>query len=170
MVERLPAVAVDTWLRPIRFVTRQDSGLHLAVPTETFRSALLNNYAALLSDVVDEIAGTHLDLHVGVEGTADPSPAILPVTHASELEAETVLPVADRTPLDGRRRRNPCRTAEDSQDLRRPGDGRRGRFRITLPRDLPVARQAPALVYAAEDSPSNLRAGSQLSPHNVTAA
>jgi len=159
MVERLPAVAVDTWLRPIRFVTRQDSGLHLAVPTETFRSALLNNYAALLSDVVDEIAGTHLDLHVGVEGTADPSPAILPVTHASELESGNgtarwlivrLWTAAGVGILAGQPKTLKTYVALEMAVAVASGSPCLGTF--------PVARQAPALVYAAEDSPSNLRA------------
>jgi len=65
--------------------------------------------------------------------------------------------MADRTSLDGRRRRDPRRSAEESQDLRRPGDGGLGRLRLALSRDIPVSVQGPALVYAAEDSPSNLR-------------
>jgi hypothetical protein len=160
MVGRLPAVAVDTWLRPVRFVARQDSRLLLAVPTETFRSAFLNSYAALLSDVVDEIAGTHLDLHVGVEDTADPSlaAAILPVAHASELESgngtarwliERLWTAGGVGILAGQPKSLKTYVALEMAVSVASGSPCLGTF--------PVSAQGPALVYAAEDSPSNLR-------------
>ena len=160
MVERLPAAAVDTWLRPVRFVARQDSRLLLAVPTETFRSAFLSNYAAILSDVVDEIAGTHLDLHVGVEGTADPSRVtdILPVAHASELESgngtarwliERLWTAGGVGILAGQPKSLKTYVALEMAVSVASGSPCLGTF--------PVPVQGPALVYAAEDSPSNLR-------------
>ena len=160
VAERLPAGTVDTWFGPVRFVACKDSSLLLAVPTETFRSLFLNNYAAILGTIVDEIVGKHLELHVGVENAEGSSHAttILPVAHASELDRgkgqarwliERLWTAGGVGILAGQPKSLKTYVALEMAVSVASGSPCLGAF--------PVSVQGPTLVYAAEDSPSDLR-------------
>jgi len=157
---RLPAGTVETWFRPVRLVTCRDSELRLAVPTETFRTAFQNHFAARLGEIVDEIAGKHLELHVTIYDPDGPPRAaeILPVAHASELEKgngtagwliERLWTAGGVGILAGQPKSLKTYVALEMAVSVASGSPCLGTF--------PVSVQGPALVYAAEDSPSNLR-------------
>jgi hypothetical protein len=157
---RLPAAAVDTWFRPVRFVACRDSELRLAVPTETFRARFQEHYAARLGEIVDEIAGKHLELRVAVCDAHVPSHAMetLPVAHASELDKgngtagwliERLWTAGGVGILAGQPKSLKTYVALEMAVSVASGSPCLGTF--------PVSVQGPSLVYAAEDSPSNLR-------------
>jgi len=157
---RLPAGSVDTWFRPLRFVACRDSELRLAAPTEAFRAGFLQHYAARLGEIVDEIAGNHLQLHVAACDAGVPSHATetLPVAHVSELEKGngTAGWLIDRLwtaggvgILAGHPKSLKTYVALEMAVSVASGS--------PCFRTFPVSVQGPALVYAAEDSPSNLR-------------
>jgi chromosomal replication initiator protein len=56
----------ETWFRPITFEGHHDSALRLTVPTETFKSWLLENYSDILGDAVREAAGEALRIEIAV--------------------------------------------------------------------------------------------------------
>jgi chromosomal replication initiator protein len=60
----------DTWFKPIAYQGREGGILRLAVPTEFFRSCLLENYSDLLLRVAAEITKSPLTLQISVEGGA----------------------------------------------------------------------------------------------------
>lgn len=157
---RLPAGTVDTWFRPVRFIACRDSQLQLGAPTETFRAAFQDNFAARLGEIVDEIAGKHLELHVAAYDGDGSSHAAetLPVTHASELEngngtaqwlIERLWTAGGVGILAGQPKSLKTYVALEMAVSIASGSPCLGTF--------PVSVQGPALVYAAEDSPSNLR-------------
>ena len=160
LLVRLSPGAVDTWFRPVRFVARQDSRVFLAVPTEAFRSAFVDNYAAVLGEVVDEVVGQHLEIRLAVDGTVDPPAATqaLPVAHVSELDSgkptapwliERLWTAGGVGILAGQPKSLKTYVALEMAVSVASGSPCLGTF--------PVSAQGPALVYAAEDSPANLR-------------
>jgi len=155
---RLPAGVADTWLRPIRFVACRGSELHLAVPSEPFRAAFQKDFATALSEIVDQIAGQHLQLCVAVYDADEPSTATFPVTHASELEngngtahwlIERLWTAGGVGILAGQPKSLKTYVALEMAVSVASGSPCLGTF--------PVVEPGPALVYAAEDSPGNLR-------------
>ena len=90
------AECLNTWFRPLGPVSIDGNVLHLIVPNESFRATLSENYAALLREVAQDVAGVaRLQLSISVpeqpraeadafgNGRATP----LPVVRASALQA-----------------------------------------------------------------------------------
>jgi hypothetical protein len=80
---------VDTWFRPIVCAGWDETSLSLNVPNDIFRIALSDNYGNLLRQTAAEIIGAATDLHIAVP-TAEPEPAAspgsLPVVQAAALQ------------------------------------------------------------------------------------
>ncbi len=81
----------DTWFRPIDFTGSRDNTLELAVPTENFRRALLENFASVLNDSIAEVMAAPCPLTVSVRPGEVPSKgaSALPVVPASKLECDS---------------------------------------------------------------------------------
>jgi len=70
--EHISSQCFDTWFRPVVCLGIKNGALHLAVPTESFRKCLLENYSTLLLDAIGGIANTSQDslkLNITVEST-----------------------------------------------------------------------------------------------------
>jgi len=158
--ERLPAGVVDTWLRPMRLVACRDSELYLAAPSEMFRAGFQEHFATSLNEIVDQIAGQHMHLRITVEDADEISKTTetFPVAHASELEngssmapwlIERLWTAGGVGILAGQPKSLKTYVALEMAVSVASGSPCLGTF--------PVANPGPALVYAAEDSPCNLR-------------
>jgi len=61
----------DTWFRPIIFKGCDNTSLRLAVPNESFKQRLLENYSDVLGQAVGEAAGADLKLSIAVGAPAN---------------------------------------------------------------------------------------------------
>lgn len=109
----------DTWFRPIIFKGQENGLLYLAVPTESFKRCLLDNYSNRLLDAASAVADSPLTLSVSVEALAssdkaasstaipqmpDPKPLLIPkytfdsfvVGTSNQLAHAAALAVAER--------------------------------------------------------------------------
>jgi hypothetical protein len=95
---KVPHGCFDTWFRPLRALSLNNSVLQVTVPTETFHKSFAENYMDLLRQITMEVAGTGTELRLS---TPEPEPASsedcthgekaqpLPVVRASDLETPT---------------------------------------------------------------------------------
>jgi hypothetical protein len=90
---RVSPQCFDTWFRPLTPLTLHGSVLEVAVPNQTFRTGIKNNYLDILHQAVSEAAGTEVELRLSspepepIQGGACARKAQpLPVVRASELE------------------------------------------------------------------------------------
>jgi AAA domain/DnaA N-terminal domain len=84
--EKVSVGCFDTWFRPIHFNGSRDDVFELAVPTESFRQALLENFASVLNDSVAQVMSTPCRLNVSVPTEAI---ATLPVVPAYKLGSDS---------------------------------------------------------------------------------
>jgi hypothetical protein len=164
----VPAACFDTWFRPIGAVEMEDNVLHLTVPNETFRATLSGHYAGLLHETAEQVAGVAgLELSISVQeeprmeqdlaGNGCVTP--LPVVRASALEVPTrrdtwliehlwthqAVGVIGGCPKSGKT----WLVLEMAVSVA-AGSPCLGAF--------PVHAPGPVLLYAAEDSATDLRA------------
>jgi chromosomal replication initiator protein len=59
----------DTWFRPISYFGSEDGSLRLAVPTESFKKCLLENYSTLLLNAAGDITHSTFSLSISVESS-----------------------------------------------------------------------------------------------------
>jgi hypothetical protein len=89
--EKVSAGSFDTWFRPIGCTGFNDNALELAVPTESFRQMLLDNFSSILNDSIAQVVSKPCRLDVIVrDGEASSNRAsTLPVVPASKLEYDS---------------------------------------------------------------------------------
>ncbi len=91
--EKVSPGAFETWFRPIVLAGCGATSCRLVVPTEAFRRLFVDNYSALVKEVIDQLVDAPVELHVSAaeaESAPDDSqPQPLPVVRASALETET---------------------------------------------------------------------------------
>jgi chromosomal replication initiator protein len=66
IARRVSPQCYETWFRPVSFAGVDQEFLHLAVPNDTFKKWLLENYAGVLLDAAREILGTPLKIDISV--------------------------------------------------------------------------------------------------------
>ena len=64
MAEVMPTGCFDTWVRPVMFTGCEGNTLRVVAPNETFRQALIENYAGVLHQAVAEVAGPHFEVQI----------------------------------------------------------------------------------------------------------
>jgi len=81
----------DTWFLPIVYSGSENGSLHLAVPSESFKKCLLENYSTLLLNAAGDITHSTFSLSISVESSqaselhaAAPSPTPVPVAPNTE--------------------------------------------------------------------------------------
>jgi hypothetical protein len=154
----------ETWFRPIVFAGRDENGLHLTVPNESFKRALLAHYSAAIKDAIAHAAGAPLAFEVSAPSQEDSDPPSsesdlsLTVVKAAALEAPS-----DRQPwlIEG------LWTAEAVGVI--GGQPKAGKTTLALDMavsvasaspclgNFPVHTPGPVLLYAAEESAATLR-------------
>jgi chromosomal replication initiator protein len=66
IARRVSPQCYETWFRPVSFAGVDQEFLHLAVPNDTFKKWLLENYAGVLLDAARETLGTPLKIDISV--------------------------------------------------------------------------------------------------------
>jgi hypothetical protein len=89
--EKVSVSCFDTWFRPIDFKGSNGDALDLAVPTEDFRRALLENFASILNDSIAQVVSKpcRLNICVGPVETSSSEASTFTVLAASKLECES---------------------------------------------------------------------------------
>jgi hypothetical protein len=162
------AACFDTWFRPIGAVEMQENVLRLTVPNETFRATLSGHYAGLLCNTAEQVSGVAgLELSISVQeqprverdDTGNSCVTPLPVVRASALEVPArrntwliehlwthqAVGVIGGCPKSGK-----TWLALEMAVSVAAGSPCLGAF--------PVHTPGPVLLYAAEDSATDLRA------------
>jgi hypothetical protein len=88
--EKVSVSCFDTWFRPIDFKGSNEDALDLAVPTENFRRALLENFASVLNDSIAQVVSKpcRLNICVGPVETSSSAASTFTVLAASKLECD----------------------------------------------------------------------------------
>jgi hypothetical protein len=89
--EKVSVSCFDTWFRTIDFKGSNDDALDLAVPTEHFRRALLENFASVLNDSIAQVVSKPCRLNICVEPieTSSSEASTFTVLAASKLECDS---------------------------------------------------------------------------------
>ena len=82
--KQLNSQCFDTWFKPLSYQGRENGVLRLTVPTEVFKSCLLENYSDLLLRTTAEIAKSSLQLQVSVEAASPDSGSSVPAPLQSD--------------------------------------------------------------------------------------
>jgi len=82
--KQLNSQCFDTWFKPLSYQGRENGVLRLTVPTEVFKSCLLENYSDLLLRTAAEIAKSSLQLQVSVEAAPPDSGSSVPAPLQSD--------------------------------------------------------------------------------------
>lgn len=82
--KQLNSQCFDTWFKPLSYHGRDNGVLRLTVPTEVFKSCLLENYSDLLLRTAAEIAKSSLQLQVSVEAAPPDLGSSVPATLQSD--------------------------------------------------------------------------------------
>ncbi len=89
--ERVPVQSFDTWFRPVVFAGCHDDVFEVVCPNETFRRALMQNFAGIVDDILTRIVPTPCRLKISVQSqdvTSAAGLSTLPVVRAAELESD----------------------------------------------------------------------------------
>ena len=178
------AQSFDTWFRPIEFAGCDQTSLRLTVPNATFKKWFLEHFSHILYEAIRQSTPASLDLVVSVPSAAsglplasgsagqqdeegDNGPAPLPVVRASALETA---PTRRRWLIEG------LWTAQAVGML--GGAPKCLKSFLTLEMAVsvasgspylakfPIHQRGPVLLYAAEDSPSDVRLRLQSLAHH----
>jgi hypothetical protein len=159
VAQQIDPATFETWFRPVVFAGWDQTSCTLSVPSPSFRRCFLDNFSTLLRQTIESLLQAPVQLHVSaVETQASTGGTTLPVARASELESETTrkLWLIERLwtsggvgILAGQPKSLKTYVALEMAVSVASGSPCLGTF--------PVSLQGPALVYAAEDSLSNLR-------------
>lgn len=84
--KRLTRQSFETWFKPISYLGREDGVLRLSVPTEFFKSCLVENYSDLLLKTAGEISASPLKLSVSVQASPNPdhSSSVTPTSEPTD--------------------------------------------------------------------------------------
>jgi len=82
--KQLNSQCFDTWFKPLSYQGRENGVLRLTVPTQVFKSCLLENYSDLLLRTAAEIAKSSLQLQVSVEAAPPDSGSSVPAPLQSD--------------------------------------------------------------------------------------
>jgi len=159
LAKQISPQCLQTWFRPAAITACNETSFELAVPNETFRQAILENYTGALAAALVDVFGTPRQLKISIredERTAG-GPHPLPVVRASELEAragtqwliEKLWLTEGVGVIGGPPRAFKSLLALDMAVSVASGSACLGTF--------PVRDRGPVLLYAAEDSASVLR-------------
>jgi len=161
----VPAGHLDTWFQPLRLIALQDNVLQVTVPNETFREAVLQHCSAILCEAAASVIGSAVTLRLTVADPKEQSPGIpagsapFPVVRAADLETAT------QQPLWLIERLWTCQAVGVIG-----GNPKCGKTTLALEMAVsvasatpclgtfPVHSPGPAMLYAAEDSSTALRA------------
>ncbi len=159
LAKQIPPQLLQTWFRPAAITACDETAFELTVPNETFRQAILENYAGVLAAALVDVFGSPRQLEIAIrkdERTAG-GPHPLPVVRVSELEAKVgtqwlieKLWLAEGVGIIG----GPPRAYKSLLALDMAVSVASG---STCLGGFPVHDRGPVLLYAAEDSPSVLR-------------
>jgi hypothetical protein len=84
--EKVSINSFDTWFRPIDFSGYFNNAVDLVVPTENFRSVLLENFAPVLNESIAQIIPTPCRLNISVQTQE---------TQTHDASTLTVIPASD---------------------------------------------------------------------------
>jgi hypothetical protein len=90
VAEKVSPHTFDTWFRPIAFTAFSPDAVRLAVPNDTFRQGLIDNYGNLLGDILAAIIPfpCRLEITLHIEDRVSDGLSLLPVIHISEIESD----------------------------------------------------------------------------------
>jgi AAA domain/DnaA N-terminal domain len=90
VAEKVSPHAFDTWFQPVVFTAFSDDAVRLAVPNDTFRQGLLDNYGTLLGDILAAIIPfpCRLEISPRNEACVAAGLSMLPVVRISEIEPD----------------------------------------------------------------------------------
>lgn len=160
VAQQIDPATFETWFGPVVFAGWDQTSCTLLAPNPFFRRCFLDNFSTLLRQTMESLLRAPVELRVSaVESDTSAHGRTLPVARASELGSEPA-----RKPwlieqlwtsegvgiLAGQPKSLKTYVALEMAVSVASGSPCLGTF--------PVAVQGPALVFAAEDSPSNLRA------------
>jgi chromosomal replication initiator protein len=79
---KLPAEALDTWIRPLRVLDARETRVELGVPTKFFRQQIEHRYLEVLQAAVEAVAGPRAQLVLTIDrsGPIPPPPSPPPAT------------------------------------------------------------------------------------------
>ena len=79
---KLPAEALDTWIRPLRVLDARETRVELGVPTKFFRQQIEHRYLEVLQGAVEAVAGPRAQLVLTIDrsGPIPPPPSPPPAT------------------------------------------------------------------------------------------
>ena len=91
---RLSRQSFDTWFRPVSCQAYEDKMLRLKVPTESFKSCLLENYADLILEAARKTTNSDIALEIAVESpeskkTFSTHPEVIPESQHSLIPKYT---------------------------------------------------------------------------------
>jgi chromosomal replication initiator protein len=81
----------ETWFRPIAYQGRESGTLRLSVPTESFKSCLLEKYSGLLLEAAGQISNSPLLLSISIDSAASSEPSAAAVHGPEAPESLPVL-------------------------------------------------------------------------------
>jgi|WetSurSiteA1Bulk_404760.scaffolds.fasta_scaffold03726_1 hypothetical protein len=89
--EKVSINSFDTWFRPIDFSGYFNNAVDLFVPTENFRSVLLDNFAPVLNESIAQVLPTPCRLNIAVQTHESPphDASTLTVIPASDLKCDS---------------------------------------------------------------------------------
>lgn len=89
--EKVSINSFDTWFRPIDFSGYFNNAVDLFVPTENFRSVLLDNFAPVLNESIAQVLPTPCRLNIAVQTHETPpqDASTLTVIPASDLKCDS---------------------------------------------------------------------------------
>lgn len=90
VAERVGPGAFETWFQPVVLAGWDETSCKLVVPNQYFRRCFLDNYSGLLKQAMDQLLDVPVELYVSAAEaeTITDGPQPLPVVHASVLENE----------------------------------------------------------------------------------
>jgi len=62
MKERISQQNYETWIKPIRFVSLEDSNVVLGVPNKFFKDWLVENYSNIIANSFSDASGIDVDI------------------------------------------------------------------------------------------------------------
>jgi chromosomal replication initiator protein len=81
----------ETWFKPVGYLGRENGTLRLSVPTESFRSCLVEKYSDLLLATAGQVSKSPLRLSIAIDTAAAFEPSVAPTPSAEARESSPLL-------------------------------------------------------------------------------